>query len=110
MITWAHFEKLDIRVGTIAQAEAFPQAHKKAYKLTIDFGEILGLKTSSAQITERYSLKNLEGQQVIAMLKFPPKQIATFSSTSLVLGIYTEDGSVVLLQHQQNVSNGLKIG
>ena len=110
MITWADFEKLDIRVGTILNAEAFPQARKKAYKLTIDFGETIGVKSSSAQITEQYSLEQLKGLQVIAVINFPPKQIATFISECLVLGIYTEDGSVVLLQPQQPVTNGLKIG
>jgi tRNA-binding protein len=110
VITWADFEKLDIRVGTIVKAEAFPQARKKTYKLTIDFGETIGLKSSSAQITERYALEHLEGMQVVAVINFPPKQIATFISECLVLGIYTEDGSVVLLQPQQQVANGLKIG
>lgn len=110
MITWADFEKLDLRVGTIIKAEAFPQARKKAYKLTIDFGETMGLKSSSAQITERYTAADLVGQQVIAVVNFPPKQIATFRSECLVLGIYTEDGSVVVLQPQQQVANGLKIG
>jgi tRNA-binding protein len=110
VITWADFEKLDIRVGTVVKAEAFPQARKKAYKLTIDFGETIGIKSSSAQITERYTLEELEGKQVIAVVNFPPKQIATFISGCLVLGVYTEDNSVVLLQPQQPVTNGLKIG
>lgn len=110
MINWSDFEKLDIRVGTIVKAEPFPQARKKAYKLTIDFGETLGIKMSSAQITERYILKELEGQQVIAIVNFPPKQIANFTRECLVLGIYAEDKSVVLLQPQQAVTNGLKIG
>lgn len=109
MISWDDFEKLDIRVGTIVTATAFPQARKKAYKLTIDFGAELGLKWSSAQITERYTLQELEGKQVIAVVNFPPKQIAGFISECLVLGIYTQD-SIVLLQPQQKVANGLKIG
>jgi tRNA-binding protein len=110
VVNWADFEKLDIRVGTIVTAEAFPQARKSAYKLVIDFGDALGLKSSSAQITERYTLNELEGLQVIAIVNFPPKQIATFISECLVLGIYMEDKSVVLLQPQQKVTNGLKIG
>ena len=110
MISWADFEKLDLRVGTILTAEPFPQARKKAYKLVLDFGADMGLKTSSAQITERYTAAELEGKQVIAVVNFPPKQIATFISECLVLGIYTEDNSVVLLQPQQPVTNGLKIG
>jgi tRNA-binding protein len=110
VITWADFEKLDLRVGTIIRAEAFPQARKKAYKLAIDFGDILGIKNSSAQITERYTLEALIGRQVIAIVNFPPKQIATFISECLVLGIYAEDNSVVLLQPGEPVHNGLKIG
>lgn len=99
-----------MHVGTIINAEVFPQARKKAYKLFIDFGKTIGVKASSAQITERYTLEELQGLQVIAVVNFPPKQIATFSSECLVLGIYTEDSSVVLLQPQQPVANGLKIG
>lgn len=110
MLTWTDFEKLDMRVGTIIKAEVFPQARKKAYKLQIDFGEALGLKASSAQITDRYTTEELQGMQVIAVVNFPPRQIATFISECLVLGIYTEDGSVVLLQPGKEVSNGLKIG
>lgn len=110
MITWADFEKLDIRVGTIIKAEDFPKARKKAYKIQIDFGETLGVKASSAQITDQYTLEALQGMQVIAVVNFPPKQIATFISECLVLGIYAEDGSVVLLQPNKKVSNGLKIG
>jgi tRNA-binding protein len=110
LINWSDFEKLDMRVGTIVAAEPFPQARKKAYKLKIDFGEAIGIKASSAQITERYTPEELTGLQVIAVVNFPPKQIATFISECLVLGIYTEDGSVVLLQPQQKTTNGLKIG
>lgn len=99
-----------MRVGTIVKADVFPQARKKAYKLTIDFGETIGLKSSSAQLTEQYTTGDLTGVQVIAVVNFPPKQIATFISECLVLGIYTEDGSVVLLQPHKPVSNGLKIG
>jgi tRNA-binding protein len=110
VITWADFEKLDLRVGTIIRAEAFPQARKNAYKLAIDFGDSIGIKNSSAQITERYTLEALIGRQVIAVVNFPPKQIATFISECLVLGIYAEDNSVVLLQPSEPVRNGLKIG
>ena len=110
MITWADFEKLDMRVGTILKAEPFPQAHKEAYKLTIDFGAALGTKLSSAQITERYVIDELPGRQVVAVVNFPPKQIANFTSECLVLGIYNENNEVVLLQPHSNVSNGLKIG
>ncbi|MCU7551518.1 tRNA-binding protein [Chitinophagaceae bacterium LB-8] len=108
-ITWNDFEKIDIRVGTIIKAEEFPEARKPAYQLTIDFGE-LGTRKSSAQITNHYNVQSLVGQQVIAVTNFPPKKIASFTSECLVLGIYDENGSVVLLQPQKQVSNGLKIG
>lgn len=108
-ITWQDFERIDIRVGTITEAKEFPKAKKPAYQLTIDFGE-LGIKQSSAQITHFYSSSALAGQQVIAVVNFPPKKIADFMSECLVLGIYDENKNVVLLQPQQKVSNGLKIG
>ena len=109
-INWADFEKIDIRTGTIIKAEPFPEAKKPAYKLTIDFGSEIGIKRSSAQITQHYSPADLEGRQIIAVVNFPPKQIATFISECLVLGVYDESGHVVLLQPQQKLSNGLKIG
>ncbi len=109
-ITWADFEKIDIRVGTILTAEELPKARKPAYKLTIDFGNEIGIKKSSAQITKFYKPESLVNQQVIAVVNFPPKQIATFISECLVLGIYDENKDVVLLQPQQKVTNGLKIG
>ena len=108
-ITWEDFEKIDIRVGTIIDASEFPKAKKPAYQLTIDFGEC-GIKRSSAQITTLYSLQDLKGIQVIAVTNFPPKRIADFTSECLVLGIYTENKDVVLLQPQQTVLNGMKIG
>ena len=108
-ISWNDFEKIDIRVGTILEATDFPKARKPAYKLTIDFGE-LGLKRSSAQITKWYSTEELIGQQVIAIVNFPPKQISDFFSECLVLGIYDENKNVVLIQPKHSVSNGLKIG
>jgi tRNA-binding protein len=108
-ITWSDFEKIDIRTGTIIMAQAFPKARKPAYQLTIDFGS-LGTRQSSAQITQLYTTDQLIGQQVIAIVNFPPKQIANFTSECLVLGIYNENNEVVLLQPQAKVSNGLKIG
>jgi tRNA-binding protein len=108
-ITWNDFEKIDIRVGTVIKADEFPEARKPAYQLTIDFGE-LGTMKSSAQITNHYTIQDLVGQQVIAVINFPPKKIASFVSECLVLGIYEENGNVVLLQPQKQVSNGLKIG
>jgi tRNA-binding protein len=108
-ITWADFEKIDLRVGTILEAAAFPRAKKPAYQLTIDFGP-LGIKQSSAQITQHYSIESLKGEQVIAVVNFPPKNIAGFQSECLVLGIYDENNAVVLLEPKKPVSNGLKIG
>jgi tRNA-binding protein len=109
LITWTDFEKIDIRVGTIIEAKDFPKARKPAFQLTIDFGE-LGIKRSSAQITRFYSAESLIGQQVIAVVNFPSKQIAGFISECLVLGIYDENKDVVLIQPKHSVSNGLKIG
>jgi tRNA-binding protein len=102
------FFGFDIRTGTIIHAEIFPEAHKPAYKLTIDFGEA-GIKKSSAQITEKYSPDTLIGKQIVAVINFPPKQIGKIISECLVLGVYTESG-VVLLQPDQSVINGSKIG
>src|ERR1700750_1665932 len=96
MISWADFEKIDIRVGTIVEVNDFPKARKPALKLLIDFGE-LGVKRSSAQITAFYTKENLLNRQVIAVVNFPPKQIADFISECLVLGVYTAEKDVVLL-------------
>ena len=109
MITWDDFEKIDMRVGTILSAASFPNARQPAYQLTIDFGE-LGIKKSSAQITKLYSMQALEGKQVIAVVNFPPKQIANFYSECLVLGVYNKNKEVVLLEPGLAVSNGCKIG
>lgn len=109
MITWDDFEKLDIRVGTILEAKPFEKARKPAYQLIIDFGE-LGRKQSSAQITQRYQCEELIGKQIIAVVNFPPKQIANFISECLVLGVVGDKGDVVLLQPTHQITNGLKIG
>ncbi|MCU0374346.1 MAG: tRNA-binding protein [Chitinophagaceae bacterium] len=108
-ITWSDFEKIDMRVGTVVEAKPFEKARKPAYKLHIDFGE-LGIKKSSAQITGLYTPQSLIGQQVIAVINFSPKQIADFMSECLVLGLYHTNGQVVLLQPQQPVPNGCKVG
>ncbi|OLY92745.1 tRNA-binding protein [Cnuella takakiae] len=109
-ISWPDFEKIDIRTGTIIGAQAFPKARKPAYQLTIDFGPELGVRKSSAQITAHYTPDALVGQQVVAVVNFPPKQIANFISDCLVLGVYDDAGDVVLLQPKHEVSNGQKIG
>jgi tRNA-binding protein len=108
-IQWEDFEKIDMRVGTIVEAKDFPQARRPAYQLTIDFGA-MGLKRSSAQLTDLYDLQQLVGRQVIAVVNFPPKQIANFFSECLVLGVYTDKKEVVLLQPERTVANGWKIG
>ena len=108
MIEWNDFVKVEIRAGTVLQAEKFPEAKRPAYKLTIDFGEF-GVKRSSAQITKLYSAEALIGRQVIAVVNFPPKQIANFFSECLVLGIAQNDGGVVLLSVDQKVNNGSRI-
>lgn len=109
MISWSDFEKIDIRVGTIEAAQYFEKAKKPAYQLRINFGS-LGILQSSAQITRHYTPETLLGKQVIAVVNFPPKQIANFFSECLVLGVYDEQNEVVLLQPDHPISNGLKIG
>ena len=108
MINWDDFEKIDLRVGTIISAAEFPRAKKPAYKLLIDFGAA-GILSSSAQITALYDVADLPGRQVIAVVNFPPRKIADFSSECLVLGIYSSAG-VVLLQPDRLVGNGEKVG
>lgn len=107
-ITWQDFEKVEIRTGTIIKAEPFPKARKPAYQLTIDFGE-LGIKRSSAQITTLYQTEDLIGKQIVAVVNFPPKQIANFISECLVLGSVAPDGTVTLLQTERQVANGERI-
>jgi len=108
-IDWAAFESVDMRVGVVVDAQPFPEARKPALKLWIDFGE-LGVKRSSAQITERYTPRELMGRRVVAVVNFPPKQIGPFVSEVLVLGAYNEAGEVILLAPDQAVSPGSKIG
>ena len=108
-ITWDDFEKIDIRAGTITEVREFPKAKKSSYQLIIDFGE-LGIKQSSAQITAFYNKEELLGKQVVAIVNFPPKQIANFFSECLVLGIYTDKNDVVLIKPDRMVENGWRIG
>ena len=108
MIDWDDFKKVDIRSGTIIEVNAFPKARKPSYQLKIDFGE-LGIKNSSAQITDLYKKEDLVHKQVLAVVNFPPKQIANFFSECLVLGISDEAGQIVLLQTDRKVENGLRV-
>lgn len=109
MATFDDFMKLDIRVGTVTDAKVFEKAKKPAYQLTVDFGEEIGMKKSSAQITDHYSPEDLIGKQVLAVVNFPPRQIADFMSEVLVLGTYSE-GGVVLITPDKPVKNGDKLG
>jgi tRNA-binding protein len=108
-ITWTDFEKVDMRVGIVLEAEPFPQARRPALKLRIDFG-VLGIKRASAQITTRYRPDELLGRRVVAVVNFPPKQIGPFVSEVLVLGAYDERGDVILLRPDTEVAPGAKIG
>lgn len=108
-ISWSDFEKVDIRVGTVVAVEHFPEARNPSYKIKIDFGPELGVRKSSAQITDIYELYDLLGQQVVAVVNFPPKQIANFNSECLVLGAVGDKKGVVLLKPERLVANGLRI-
>jgi len=108
-ISWTDFECVDMRVGIVLEAEPFPEARRPAIKLRIDFGE-LGVKRSSAQITDRYTPEDLVGRRVVAVVNFPPKQIGPFVSEVLVLGAYGKRGEVILLRPDFEVAPGTKIG
>ena len=109
-ITWNDFEKIDIRIGTIVDVQPFQKAKNPAYKLWIDFGEELGIRKTSAQITVLYDLEELIGKQIVAVVNFPPKQIADFMSECLVLGVVGNNKEVTLLSPGKAVKNGLTIG
>jgi len=109
MATFDDFLKLDIRVGTIIEVSNFDNAKHPAYKLKIDFGDDLGIKKSSAQITDKYNLDELIGKKVLAVVNFPPRQIADYMSEVLVLGTYSE-GGVVLITPDKETKNGDKLG
>ena len=107
-ITWGDFEKVELRVGTILEAFEFPEARRPAYKVKVDFGEF-GIKMSSAQITKHYTLEELPGKQIVAVVNFPKKQIGKFMSEFLVTGFADENGDIVLTTVQNKVPNGSKL-
>ena len=109
LIEWSDFSKIEMRVGTVISAEVFKEARNPAYKISIDFGEF-GIKKTSAQITKLYQPENIIGKQVVAVINFPPKQIANFMSECLVLGGLGDEKEVTLLQPERKVKNGARIG
>ena len=108
-ISLADFEKVDIRVGRIVAVDAFPEARKPAYKLTIDFGPETGVRKSSAQLTRRYRPEDLEGRLVMAVVNFPPRQIGPFTSEVLTLGVPDDEGAVVLIAPDRDVPLGARM-
>ncbi len=108
-ISWQDFERVELRVGTVTRVEPFPKARKPAYKLTVDFGPEVGVRRSSAQITDRYEPDELVGRQVLAVTNFPPKQIGPFMSECLVTGFVQTDGSVVLAVPDSPVADGSRL-
>lgn len=110
MINWNDFEKVEMRIGTILEVHDFPEALKPAYQLRIDFGPVIGILKSSAQITQRYTKEDLVDRQIMAVVNFPKKQIGKFMSECLVMGALGEAGDIVLLAPDFKVENGLRIG
>jgi tRNA-binding protein len=104
------FARLDIRAGTVSRCEPFPEARKRAYKLWIDFGPDVGVKASSARITDLYAPEDILGRQVLAVVNFPPRQVGPFRSEVLTLGVYVDGETVVLVGPERNVPNGARLG
>lgn len=109
-INWQQFEAVELRTGTIIEVEDFPEARRPAYKVKVDFGPEIGIKKSSAQVTELYSKEELLGRQIIGVVNFPVKQIGPMRSEFLLTGFYREDRSVVLAIPERKVTNGAKLG
>ena len=109
-ITWADFEQVELRVGTIIEVDDFPEARKPAYKVKADFGPEIGIRKCSAQITVAYSREELIGRQIVGVVNFPPKQIGPIRSEFLLTGFYRTDGAVVMAVPDQHVPNGAKLG
>ncbi|MEZ0450421.1 tRNA-binding protein [Sphingobacterium thalpophilum] len=109
VITWAEFERVDLRVGTVLEVQDFPKARKPAYQLKIDFGSEIGILQSSAQITVHYTKEELLGKQVVAVVNFPKKQIANFFSECLVTGFADEKGDIILTSVDKKLPNGAKL-
>lgn len=109
-LTWSEFERTEMRIGTIIDVNDFPEARKPAYQLTIDFGNEIGIRKSSAQITVHYKKEDLVNRQIIAVVNFPKKQIGKFMSECLVLGAIGKEGDVILLAPDFKIENGLRIG
>ncbi|OYW30527.1 MAG: tRNA-binding protein [Caulobacter sp. 12-67-6] len=108
-VTYDDFDKVDIRIGTVTAAEAFPEARKPAYKLTIDFGPLIGIKRSSAQVTKHYALDDLVGRRIAAVVNFPPRQIGPVMSEVLCLGFPDAEGEVVLVSIDRDAPDGGKL-
>ena len=109
-LSWDEFQRIELRVGTIVAVDEFPEARNRAWKLTVDFGGEIGVRRSSAQITDLYNAQNLAEKQILAVINFPPKQIGPFMSECLVTGLIQDDGSVVLAVPDKPVANGLRLG
>lgn len=109
LIEWNDFQKVELKIGTVLEAKAFPEAKKPAFILKIDFGPEIGVKKSSAQITDLYTIENLIGKQVVAVVNFPPKQIGPIMSECLVTGFHRKDGAVVLAVPDSEVPNGKRL-